>query len=236
MTRCSIPTLLLILLCTNAAHSSREDAIVTVSIQTATQDGPVQLVGLRRPEDMGSSPLLHLRNNSTKKSVRISLESYAQSPRGGTNRTNSAGPCGYISSSSDAPNCEFRTERMIPPNGDAWVHEALLQSSSLVTEAMELHSNCLHVAAIVRQVDFEDGTTWRISSEQEGEALAKLGLGKADGCPNITRVETELEQFEGVGYDISGPQRYPDPGVVESYTFSCRFRPLKGKLVAMCPL
>jgi len=217
--------------------SADDRPTMTVSIGTAKQDSPVQIVDLRRPEEIAGDPLILLRNNTDKQTLRVWVETLTRTAGGRLLSTNSPGPCGYISSTSSAPNCRFREERMIPPRRDVWAHDETLQSSHLLVSMNQGDFNCLYVATTVMHVDFADGTSWKRDDAQIGEALKTLDrLQGEHRCEGIRGREHELEQFESVAYPFTNASRYPDPSPVESFTFSCSFGRKRGRLVALCPL
>jgi hypothetical protein len=230
---------LAVLLCAShllaAGRLSGDAPAVTVSVGFVKQENsPIQIVGLRRPEDQAWSPLLHLVNKTDKATLRIQIETFTANRAGElVNRTNSPGQCGYIASPEDAPNCKGRDERMIPPHGESWTHEHTLDSSGLLIQVH--HPACLVAVSQVMAVDFADGSSWRHTYDQMDEVAAAISaLGDAQDCKIDGRSKTSLVEFEGTAYSIGRPDRFPDPNPVNSYTFSCSVATLQGKARALC--
>jgi hypothetical protein len=199
---------------------------IGLSIRVAGQDNPVQVVGLRRPGRSSHDPLVHLRNTSSKQTARIWIEAIIAGRDGKVARIQS-----------NSPNQLWPEERAIPPGGDGWAHETVLQSARLVIAGKDLHSNCFRVTVLVLSVEFGDGSSWRRDLNQKGVSWTyPAESGTEDPCRDSTASESEVAQITGGGFrassDLDASSGEED---VQSYGFTCRLIRKGERLIAMCP-
>lgn len=207
--------------------SPTEESTIGVLIRVAGQDSPVQVVGLRKPEKSSHDPLVHLRNTSSKQTARIWIEAIIAGHDGKVARINS-----------NYPNVFWPEERAIPPGGDGWAHETVLQSTHLLTAGKELHSNCLRVTVLVVNVEFADGTSWHRDQSQEGVSWTYPSQpAPEDPCKISNANESDVAQIAGAGFrapfdsDAGGSSQEE----VQFYGFSCHVARKGERVVAMCP-
>jgi hypothetical protein len=97
-----------------------------------------------------------------------------------------------------------------------------------------LQSPCLHVAVIVRRVEFSDGTDWAESEARQLDIWKDL-LSKNNeaGCQPVA---DSSDKFAEAGTTWAGaPPPHSDGDTVDSYTVACPLKRLKsGKLAAAC--
>jgi hypothetical protein len=82
--------------------TSRQVAKIAVTVRVLEQSGPVNIVGIRAVESTGQDVLVHYRNTSSKRTLRIWLEAIVSGREGGS---------AHISS--NAPNEFWPSERSI---------------------------------------------------------------------------------------------------------------------------
>jgi len=235
--RFSIPALFLAAVHLGAAvglPSNGTSLTVTVGF-VRQRDAPVQIVELRRPDVRSHNPLLHIVNKTDKATLNIGIEMFRGNAAGEvTYGTNSPGPCGVIHSQEHASNCPEQNERMIRPHGESWVHDTTLNSSTVVFQVPS--PNCVFATARVMWVEFADGTTWRTTYAQRGEAIESLReLSAAQECALPAGMPT-FGAIESIGDDPSLSDRHPDHSTVQSYTFVCSVNQHEGKVTSWCPL
>jgi hypothetical protein len=209
-----------------AAGTAAQDPTISILVRAGGQNGPVQIVGLKRPEKQGHDPLVHFRNTSSKKTARIWVEAIISGRDGKVVRI-----------SSNSSNQLRPAERSVPPGGEGWAREPVLQSSRLVTAGKDLHSNCLQVTVLVSSVDFDDGTSWNRDQGKNGISWTlPTRLGGEDSCKNSTATDAEVGQITGAGIRSLHVDKPADHGEVDSYSFSCALTPKQGGegLVATC--
>lgn len=202
------------------------DPTVAVVVRVATQDSPVQVVGIKLAQRSNNEPLVHFRNTSPKETSHIWMEVIISGRDGRITRVNS-----------NAPNELWPAERAIRPSSDGWAHEVMLQSSRLVIAAKSLHSNCLNVTVLVKNVEFADGTSWDRDQGQKGVSWTYPTQAHAeDPCKNSTATESEVSQIAGAGHrEGSDSDAAHDDDEVQFYSFSCSLVPRNHGLIAMCP-
>jgi hypothetical protein len=223
---CVLLVFLSALACAVCESGARQVPTVVVRVGLESQDSPVQVLGLKRPERPDHYPLVHLRNTSSRQTVQIWIAALVRGRDGKVVRINS-----------DEPNERWPAERTIPPGDDAWAQEIILQSGRLVFAGKNLHSSCLDVTIIVMRVEFADGSLWNQNPDQNEISLGipRQSDGE-DACKNSTATEAEVEQIAGFGMQ---PTPNLDVSVmrdeVQSYSFSCSLVLKKGGLIALCP-
>ena len=210
-----------------AASLAIEDPTISALVRVGGQESPVQAVGLKAPKREDHYPLVHLRNTSAKQTARILIEAVIAGRGGKVARIQS-------NSSTNL----WPAERAIPPGGDTWAHEAVLESSHLVTGGKGLRSSCLQVTVLVLRVDFADGTSWDRDQNKKGISWTMpTHLDQEDTCKNATATEDQAGQIVGAGFRWSRLDNPAGDEEVDSYSFSCSLVPAKGRdgLTAICP-
>ncbi len=198
---------------------------VAAAVRVAGQDGPVQVVGLRRPEETAHYPLVHLRNASSRATKSIVIEAIIRNRDGRVHRV-----------SSNDPNLLWPDERKIPAGAEGWVHEVVLQSSRLIFAAKSLRSNCVNVTVLVARVEFSDGSSWNRDEGQKGISWTYPAESpQEDPCKSSTAGGAELAQITGAELESPNPAKPNEDDELQNYSFSCSLLARNGKLVARCP-
>ena len=202
-----------------------QESGVTMVVGIAGKDGPVQVIGLKRPQRPSRYPLVHVRNSGTETTKQIWMEAIIS---GGANKT--------VHIDSDVFRSRSSAERGIGPHNDGWVQEPKLQSSALVLFAKQLHSDCLKVAVLVTRVEFTNGSSWNRDQSQKPDWLIlpeEAGIG--DPCKQSAVSDSDLELLTSAEYVEAPDGEVPDSTEVRTYLFSCPLVHRSGGFVAMCP-
>jgi len=216
------------------ARPSADEVSVTIVVTAATQDGPLQIVGFRLPEKVGDAPRLVLHSVSQKQIRHFSVEAAVGNPEESARVEAGEKVAVEEMSSGDA---FWPHERTVPQNGYREAHESELRSHNLVKWGQQLHSNCLHVAAIVTHVEFADGTRWESTTPRD-QAMWKASLrdDSTKSCGHSSVVEDALKQWDWTaGYADMGTPSHQSTDMVQSYTIVCPLRMVGGRLTALCP-
>ncbi len=220
-----------VLLPTLAGGGAPDAVKIVVFVTTAKQEGPLQITGFILPDKVGAGPTLVVRNTADKPvsdfSLAVALGNPAPDSRG------EMGPAYYTG----GPTRDFRpSERQIPPNSERQVHQNGLHTHYLAHWGGELHSTCLHVAAIVSRVTFADGTNWELEQNAQQTWKDSLQSDSTKGCDHSPAAEIALRDWDGAsGNAETGSSSHLDSRTVQSYSVACPLRNLSGKLVAICP-
>ena len=217
---------LFVLLPSLAGGSPTGDVNIVVFVTTVKQESPLQIVGLKLPDKVGGAPVVVLRNASSKQIVGFHVAAAIGNPEA----DNAEQPIA-ISTNSDWP------EGPIPANSEREAHRMILRSHWLAAWGGRLYSSCLHVAAIIRSVEFADGTTWQLENLEDRQIWkSSLGSDSTKTCDHSSAVESALKEWDGAsGYVQTGSPIHLDASTVQSYSVTCPLRSLEGKLVAICP-
>jgi hypothetical protein len=228
---------MLVLLPCLAAGSPGDEVKVTILVVTATQDSPIQVVGIKLPDKAGDPPIVKFHNLSNKQIQQFSVMAMVGNPEK-ADRVEDSGP-GHevVTGKSQNDRIYWPEEQMILPHGYREAHIGVLSSDGLLAWGQSLHSNCLHAALVVAEVDFSDGTSWTPKSMREYQAIWKRSVqpDSTKSCEHSPAVEEALTQWEGaVGYHADLPTG-AGPDFVSSFSLVCHLRPVGGELTAACP-
>jgi hypothetical protein len=150
----------LLLMPSLAVGSPTDVTKIVVFVTTVKQESPLQIIGFKLPDKVGGAPMLLLRNVSDKP-----IRDFHVAADIGNPEADSHGQIGpAFATSTNSSSLDWPQERAIPPNSDREAHEAILRTHTLAAWGGQLHSSCLHVAAIVLSVDFADGTRWQLEA------------------------------------------------------------------------
>jgi len=219
-------TLLWLLSASSPESGTSRKPHVTVTVSLADQDGPLKLLGLRRPQGAGQEPYVHLLNASSVKTSHIWIEALARNSQGSIYRANS-----------NAPNELWPAERMVPPGGDIWARETVIDSSSLLIAAKELDSDCINVTVLIMSVEFVDGTAWNPDLDKRLATLRESDHAREKGACDEHSTNKDIMSHV-VGTVIRSAPQSSDADRLEeqkSYSYSCPLTLEKDKLVAVCP-
>jgi len=214
------------------------DIWVTVFVTVARQDCPLQIKGFKLPEKVGDPARVLVHNASQKQIREFALETLIGSREPSSGKE--ARKIGWISSTSEpASSLKWALERNLPPDGYGETHDSILASHNLVSRGRQLRSNCLHVAVIVRHIEYQDGTTWHFESGREQETWENsLGTGNSASCDKPSGAQEAMDRLEpGAGYNKSfGALTHANQEPLQSYTVSCPVQNIEQKLRPMCPM
>jgi hypothetical protein len=223
---------LFVLLPSLAGGWPTDDAKVVVFVTTVRQESPLQITGFKLPDKVGGAPVLVLRNESNKP-----IRDFHVAADIGNAEANSRGEIGPAFATNTSNIVFWPRERTIPPNSEREAHEGSLRSHTLAGWGGRLHSNCLHVAAIVLSLEFEDGTSWQLENMQDQQVWkSSLHSDSTKSCDHSPVMESALKEWDGpAGNEETGSPSHLDTRTVQSYSVTCPLRNLEGKLVAICP-
>jgi len=224
---------LFVLLPSLAGGSPPDDAKIVVFVTTVKQESPLQITGFRLPDKVGGAPVLVLRNVSGKQILDFHVAAVVGNPEADARR-DAERP---IATNTNSSNLDWPQERAIPPNNEREAHENILRSHTLASWGGRLHSSCLHVAAIVLSVEFDDGTRWQLENIQDQQIWkSSLRSDSTKSCDRSPAMESALKEWDGpAGNAETGSPSHLDTRTVQSYSVTCPLRNLEGKLVAICP-
>jgi hypothetical protein len=207
--------------CTVVAQAPNQESTVVVKLRVLKQDGPVQILGVRFPDESEKEPSVHLRNSSGQQTKAIWTEAIISNESGQVTRTNS-----------NVPNVKWPAERSIEPGAEGWARETVLESSNLMMGAKKLHSNCLNVDIVIMAVDFDDGTSWHPSAT--GATLPEH-VDDAETCGNATATQSQVDSLVGVSTISRRSPVRPPSSEVQTYSFACTLKTQSDKTIATCP-
>ncbi|HJX85328.1 MAG TPA: hypothetical protein VJ723_13390, partial [Candidatus Angelobacter sp.] len=126
------------------------------------------------------------------------------------------------------------TLALVLPSGDSGENvNQLPPTSALVALAMQLRSNCVHMAVVVELVEFSDGTQW---VNQERSLWQKsLTADSAKRCDNSPRVQEAMRQLQGGSFTVVREPSHPDQKMQPSYSYSCSMHKDENYKFAHCP-
>jgi len=201
---------------------------VSLLFTIANQDCPLQIVGFKLPDKPGGYSKVLLHNTTAKEITSFYLIGLVGNPRG----ANGASPktesgMGQLANS-------VRTEPVIAPDGNSELDVTFLRPLSAAYHAVNLRSNCLHIAVIVAETDFSDGSVWHSNSNQN-QALWEDSIRPEStvSCDNSPDVDETLKQIKTESYSAK-TSTHLNPDTVQSYSVACPVRPSGRDLVAVC--
>lgn len=260
-----------------SAQSGDEKIMIVVGV-AGEQASPVRIIGLKLPERVGGEPVVVVRNKSGREVRYFIVEAMIGIPNRSGNPEN--GRVGAISSSQrqlaaedaiildretggqhkSATPSAYVEERALRPEGQADVHEWILQSFRLASDAERLRSACVYVVVSISQVEFDDGSTWSSPPDWDKKqhlweiSVRSLGLPSCVAPFNSSR---QLGGLAGAGYITNrSPIQHPevrlefekltqsslrietsgDPAALKHYLVECPIRRFGGKGIAVCPI
>jgi len=195
---------------------------VRVSVTTAKQQGPIQVLGFKRPQSIHEDPLVHLRNVSSVQAIHVWMEILAR------------GPSGLYTSRGSPGTQAMSADRVIPRGGEVWVHESALKSFGLFEPAKPIPA-CLELQPLISRVDFADGTKWYMDPHDREDVLSSpFPVGQGD-CDNSAIAAAEWARFKGPGFRDNGTWKAPDADEVDAYSYTCTLERFNSDLGVMCP-
>jgi hypothetical protein len=233
--KCRYLVTLFILASCPTIGSPADDAKINIFVTTTSQDSPLQVIGFKLPDKVGSTPVLLVFNASDKEVREFSIEAAVGNPAESARLETGEEVAVGIGNSS--LHSGWPAEGSIPPNGHKEAHREIFRSHNLALWGQRLHSNCLHVAAIVTKVKFADGTTWELESPKAQTTWkSSLDADSTKSCKHSPEVENALKQWSGAsGYVSTGSPSHADTGIVKSYSITCPLQMVGGTLTAVCP-
>ena len=212
-----------------------DDAKINIFVTTTSQDSPLQVVGFRLPDKVGSAPMLVVLNISDKEVREFGVEAAVGDPE--ESARVETGEMVAIGTKNGSGRIGWPQERMVPPNNRREAHETIFEPHHLAAWGQRLHSNCLHVAAIVTRVKFADGTSWELENFKDQTIWrSSLKTDSAKSCGHSPEIENALKQWSGAAGNAStGSLSHVDPGIVKSYSITCPLRMTGSELAAICP-
>ena len=203
------------------------DAIVTVTVTTVAERGPLRIMGFRLPDHVGVPPRLVLRNNANKPIREFSVTVEAGDPHEPDRAPED------ISSSSTS--IDWPQERKIPSHGFAEAHENVLRPGSLAYLGHTLNSTWVHVVPMVARVEFEDGTIWTLRSRNAKLWRNSIAAETMRTSESSAAVKRMLSQWDGrTGYASPGSQSRLSQETRHSYSVACPLLVVNDALTALC--
>jgi hypothetical protein len=203
-----------------ALGSPNQDLRVIAFVTSVPQDSALQIVGFRLPSKVGDAPSVLLRNVSEKQIQSVVL--------------------GVVLGSADRPgraDAATKTERLpvvvtdlklrqtaaLAPNTTEEIGEGALGSGALISAAQSYRTTCLHVAVVVTELHFADGTKWELKDFfEKAHQLWKDSIPPSNlsNCRNSSEIEEVFNRMKGAKY-IVGTPTHADPRPVPYFSFSC---------------
>jgi hypothetical protein len=135
-----------------------------VSIVSAGQEGPVQVIGFKPTEGPGTM-MLHVRNVSSKATHDFWVVPLVR---------NSSGQVYRSSNIHAAVTPELGS---LAPGSDTWdTYTGGILLPIVEMAAKDLHSTCLRVTPMITDVEFEDGTSWKANAKEVASAMTRADL------------------------------------------------------------
>ncbi len=215
-----------LLMALTGASASRLSVNLLYTI--AKQDSPLQIAGFKLPGKPGGYPKILLHNTTDKEITFFYLIGLSGNPRGvGGQDPKTVTGVGQTSK-------WVQPEPVIAPKGAAELDATFLRPLTTAFNAISLRSNCLHVAVIVTEVQFSDGTAWHSDSRQN-QAMWKDSLRPEStvSCDSSPDVAETLKQVASESYS-GAPSTHLSSDTVQSYSVACPVRAIGRDLVAVC--
>jgi hypothetical protein len=194
-------------------------------LKISNQDGPLQMLGMKRELEPTYEPAVHYKNTSSKEVVGMLISVLLLHPDGKTSLTQS---------NMDGV---WPSERKIPAGGDAWAHELGLRSTTFPMLLKNSHSLCADARILVERVSFADGTEWKRDSRQPADLWADRHATSDPECKSTEMTDEEWSQLTRYSWDPKWSKEIEDDYAKDrdEYAFACTIRPLGRGLVAFCP-
>jgi hypothetical protein len=214
-----------------------ENLVVKLFVTTVKQDSPVEVVGFKYPdrgpgyphrddndfEGMcltgGYCPKVVLRNATGKDVTAVGVEGLfgnPAEPQGGTGE-----PLSRSMEVLWADTKKLKSLHVIAANGEAeFGSKTLWPFTAAGIGTHELGSNCVHVAVVVRRVEFSDGTEWMYDSKQNAALWRdSIPSGTAGSCQTSSEAAAALKSLGG-SWSGAIPSHSNDE-TVDSYSVIC---------------
>jgi hypothetical protein len=216
---------MILVACVAAAYATGGEPTVNVSMTVAGQEGPLEIVGFK-PAANSDGFALHIRNLSDKATRDFWVEPLVRNSRG------------QLWNFANGHAALRPGEGTIPAGGEAWDSNTSQLRVNLVLVAKDLRSTCLRVTPIFLAVDFIDGTSWKLSSQQETEALARADrVAKTSACVESAGADSYFGQLDSYGLksNFFDSYRSEEPSAAQSFTFSCSLHRVNDlRVTAVC--
>jgi hypothetical protein len=216
------------LLCGAVATSAIAiEPTMSVSMVSAGQGGPLQIIGFKPTEGPDNLLTLHIRNVTSKATQDFWVEPLVRNPSGQVwHSTN-----GHAATTPGFGN--------VPPGAETWdSNTGALNLTTLRMAAKDLHSTCLRITPMVMAVDFADGTSWKANSSQEADAMARADRkSSTTACTDSPDANNYLEQLDAIGFkaNVFDSYRSEEPSGSQSFSFACSLHRVNGTSVrAIC--
>jgi hypothetical protein len=214
-----------------------QDFVVRLFVTIVKQDSPVEVVGFKYPdkgpgypnrddndyEGMcltgGYCPKVVLRNTTGKVVTAVGVEGLYGNPAEPQGRLG-----GPLSRSMDvvwADAKKLKSLDVITANGEAeFGSNTLWPFAAAGIGTHELGSSCVHVAVVVRRIEFSDGTDWAYDSAQNAALWRdSIPSGTASSCQTSSDTTATLKSLGGTW---SGPiPSHSSNEIVDSYSVIC---------------
>lgn len=204
----------ILLCCAIAAAATANEPTLNVSMVAAGQDGPLEIIGFR-PSATGQTALeLRVRNVSSKATRDYWVEPEVR---------NSAG---QIWNFTNAGAALTPASGKVQPGADKWDSTTNALNVMLVVLAKDLHSTCLRITPVVMSVDFEDGTSWRVTPQQKADAIRRADLQSNPPCTESPAGKEYMDRTSptkgmGVKPNLFDSFKPEESGEWQSFSFSC---------------
>jgi hypothetical protein len=201
------------LLCWAVATSAIAfEPTLNVSMVSAGQDGPLQIIGFKPTEGLDKLAL-HIRSVASKATQDFWVEPLVR---------NLSGQVWHSTNGHAATTPGFGN---VPPGAETWdSNTGALRLTTLKMAAKDLHSTCLRITPMVMAVDFADGTSWKANSSQEADAMARADrTSSAPACTDSPDANNYLEQLDAIGIkaNVFDSYRSEEPRGSLSFSFAC---------------
>ena len=202
------------LLCWAVATSAIAfEPTLNVSMVSAGQGGPLQIIGFKPTEGTDNVVTLHIRNVTSKATQDFWVEPLVRNPSGQVwHSTN-----GHAATTPGFGN--------MPPGAEMWdSNTGALRLTTLRMAAKDLHSTCLRISPVVTAVDFADGTSWKANSSQEADAMARADrMSSTPACTDSLGAKNYLEQLDAIEIkaNVFDSYRSKEPSGSQSFSFAC---------------
>ena len=197
-----------------------------VSIVSAGQEGPVQVIGFKPTEGPGTM-MLHVRNVSSKATHDFWVVPLVRSSSGQVYRS---------SNIHAAVTPELGS---LAPGSDTWdTYTGGILLPIVEMAAKDLHSTCLRVTPMITDVEFADGTSWKANAKEVASAMTRADLkGGAPACTEFPGASDYLRDLDVIGMNANlfDSFKSEEPSGSQSFSFACSLhRVSEASVRAMC--
>jgi hypothetical protein len=228
-----------------------ENLVVKLFVTTVRQDSPVEIVGFKYPDSGpsypdrddndfegmcltgGYCPKVVLRNTTGKAVTAVGVEGLYGNPAepkdGSVEHLNREFQVLWVD------NVRLKSLHVIAANGEAeFGSNTLWPFAAAGIGTHELGSSCVHVAIVVRRVEFSDGTVWMYDSNQNAALWRdSIPSGTAGSCQTSPEAIAKLKSLGG---SWSGPApTHSSNETIDSYSVICQVKKTgKGGPAVVC--